>query len=393
VRILEVTPGYTPTIGGVERHVQAISEEMVRLGHEVVVATMDPLGEHRSDGLVNGVLVRHFAALGPNDAYRVPRGLAPFVRGTRDQFDVVHVHNYHAALIPLIAAQNPRTLIVTPHLNDVPHSRFAALLHAPYALLGRWAMRRADAVVCVSSAEQERVVSRLGVQSSRTVVIPNGVEERLIARSATATEKEPGLLLAVGRLQPYKRIEDAISVLPLLPAHYRLAVVGEGPHRQALERHAQALQVGERVIFAGRATDEDLENWFRRAHTVVNLSLAEAFGMTVLEAVAAGCQVVCSNIPAFRDLARQFPSHVTIADAPTEAARAAAILQAARRQTAPASLHSFSWRAIAQRLIQLFRAASGTSVNNRAIEGSNPPTPSFYSMRKHLPVVVMPPAK
>jgi glycosyltransferase involved in cell wall biosynthesis len=361
VRILQVTPAYYPAIGGVERHVQALSECLVAQGHDVVVATMSPRGQRPADEIIAGVEVRRFAAFGVGEAYRVPRGMGAYLRRERDRFDVIHVHNYHAAMIPLVAAFGGQPLVVTPHLNDRPHSGFARLLHYPYALIGRWAVHRASAVICVSEAERERVVSRLNVPRARTVVMPNGFDERRLRRPATS-DREHGLILSVGRLQAYKRVEAALDALAALPDAYRLVVAGDGPHRAELEAYARARGVAERVEFKGRVTDEELASLYGRAQVVVNLSAAEAFGMTVLEAVAAGCHVVCSDIPAFRDLADEFPGWVTTTSVEDRETVAAAIRAAAGSTgTAPANLSSFTWTAIAGRLAKLYETVNSSN--------------------------------
>lgn len=365
MKILQVTPGYYPVIGGVEKHVQALAERLAAAGHQVTVATMQAQGAQGSgaeaDETHNGVAIHRFPAIGFGDAYRVPPGLLRYLKGNRNQWDIVHVHNYHAALIPLVAlvdvlAPERKPLVVTTHLNDTPHSAIARLLHVPYALIGRWAVNQADAVICVTQAERERTMSRLAVPPERSVVIPNGVSASLVAARSAAGERDRHLLLAVGRLQAYKRVEDAVAALALLEAPYRLVVVGDGPQRAALEQQARDSGVANRVEFVGRTSDAGLIEWYRRAGVVVTLSEAEAFGMTVLEGVAAGAPVVCSDIPAFRDLAAQFAGHVSVVPRRDPRAAAAAVRLAAERATgAPADISAFTWDAVVDRVLQLYR--------------------------------------
>ena len=176
-----------------------------------------------------------------------------------------------------------------------------------------------------------------------------------------ADARDEHLLLSVGRLQPYKRVEDAIAVVAeLVDTRYRLAVVGDGPHRPLLERLAGSLGVADRVEFVGSVCDEELVDWYRRAGVVLSLSEAEAFGMTVLEGVAAGCQVVCSDIPAFRDLAAYFGDHVKVVGRRDATAAAAAVLGASRRTKAPpADVSAFTWDAITERLLGVYRRVTG----------------------------------
>ncbi len=354
MRILQVTPAYAPVIGGVEKHVQALSEHLVRQGHSVTVATLQPRAASLPDEVYHGVTIRRFDAISVGDAYRMPRGLLRFLRQTRNQWDVVHVHNYHAPLIPLVALAGV-PFVVTTHLNDTPHSAIASLLHIPYGVVGRWAVRRARAIICVTEAERERVTVRLGVVRERTVVIPNGFSERLMAARKQSDARDPHHLLTVGRLQPYKRVEDAIAIVAELGAPYRLTIVGEGPHRASLERLARRLGIMQRVEFVGRADDEALISWYRRAGVVLSLSEAEAFGMTVIEGLAAGARVVCSDIPAFRDLAAHFPAHVQIVGRRDVKAGAAAVIATTRGLPAPADVTAFTWDAVTDRVLAVYR--------------------------------------
>jgi len=355
MRILQITPHYYPQRGGVERHVQSISEGLVAQGHDVVVITMAMPGAVAAER-INAVPVYRLQAVGPTSAYHVPLGLADCLLNCPN-FDVIHVHNYHAAMLPIVAALAPGRLVITPHLNDRPHSRIAGLLHMPYSVVGRWSLRRARAIVCVSAAERVRLLSRFGLQPERITVIPNGVD--LAGAAGThAVQRDPTLLLAVGRLQAYKGVDQAIAALTRLPAAYRLVVVGEGPCRAALHAHAERLGVAGRVTFVGAVSDDQLAGWYRRASVMLAMSSAEAFGITVIEALAHGCRAVCNDIPAFRDLATQMPAHISIVSGDHAEAVAAATLKAAHSLAVAADLAPFSWGRIVERLMMLYAEAA-----------------------------------
>jgi glycosyltransferase involved in cell wall biosynthesis len=356
MRILQITPHYYPQRGGVERHVQSISEGFVAHGHEVAVITMAMPGATATER-INGVRVYRLMVIGPTPAYHVPPGLGGCLANSQG-FDVIHVHNYHAAMLPIVAALTPRRLVVTPHLNDQPHSRMAGLLHVPYALVGGWSLRQADAVVCVSAAERARLMSRFGLRPEDVTVIPNGVDLASAGR-ARPEQRDPALLLVVGRLQAYKGVDRAIATLAALPVTYRLVIVGEGPCREALQAQAERLGLASRVTFTGAVSDDELTGWYQRAGVALNMSSAEAFGITVVEALAHGCRVVCSDIPAFRDLAAQMPAHISIVPADRADAVAAAALEAAQAPASMADVSNYSWSKIVTRLLALYERVTG----------------------------------
>lgn len=373
MKILQVTPDYYPEIGGIERHIQAISAHMAARGHTVFVATMAPRVAAPLREVTNEVTILRFPWVG-TAVYRVPRGLLSYLRRSRDDFDIVHVHNYHASLIPIVALARPRHMVVTPHLNDRPHSTVAQALHHPYAVVGRWALLRAQAIVCISPPERDRLLTRLGLPADRTQVITTGVDVNRfhpVPRSATKGDLQ---LLVVGRLEPYKRIDGVIDALALLPRTYQLVVAGDGPARHALEQQAVASGVGDRVTFTGHVSDDQLVDLYQHARVLINLSTAEAFGLTLIEAVATGCCVVCSDIPAFRNLAATFPDRIMVVpQGDNHAASAAIEVMAQRPNEAPVDLADYSWTKIADNLLDLY----GRLVY--AAEGDAPPYAALVS--------------
>ena len=77
-----------------------------------------------------------------------------------------------------------------------------------------------------------------------------------------------------------------------------LVIVGDGPDRSRLERHAEASEPGWPVHFTGRISDSMLDRWFAHAKIVTSASDHEAFGLTLAEGLASGARVVASAIPA-----------------------------------------------------------------------------------------------
>ncbi len=355
MRILQITPGYYPQFGGVERHVQAISEQLRALGHQVVVAAAVPEKGPGSYDDSGDVEVWRFGTVGLGPTYRVSLQLWSHLRTVQDSFDIMHVHNYHTAVVPIAAALGHRCLVVSTHLNDRPHSTLAQLLHRPYLAVGRWSLSRAACVLCDSEAERDRVIARLGVSPDRMMVMPHGVDSRLRPHVGPAPARIPHLLLCVGRLEAYKRVDLVITALPRLPEEYRLVIIGDGPERASLQRLAVSRRVDDRVAFFGSVSDEELSLWYQRASVLVTLSSAEAFGLTVLEAISAGCPVVCSPIPAFTELAHRFPSWISPVTAKGEAALVDGIKEADYRQRPERpDTTSFSWEPQVRRLVDLY---------------------------------------
>lgn len=166
----------------------------------------------------------------------------------------------------------------------------------------------ADAVVVPTDAMLVRL-REIGV-TSRIAVVPSSIDVAAFAagrRSAAVrallggVDRAP-LALVVSRLAREKNLEAAIAALGLArTAHARLAIVGEGPHRAALEAFATERGLAERVRFIGALPREALPDVYASADAFVFPSTTETQGLVIAEALAAGLRVVAADTPAMRE--------------------------------------------------------------------------------------------
>tara|TARA_Y100000589_G_scaffold51677_1_gene43056 strand:- start:1923 stop:2930 length:1008 start_codon:yes stop_codon:yes gene_type:complete len=114
----------------------------------------------------------------------------------------------------------------------------------------------------------------------------NAMRQRLMGEH----DDRGALLLYVGRLSAEKQIERIRPVLEALP-EARLALVGDGPHRQQLEKHFE----GTATTFVGYLAGEELASAYASGDAFLFPSSTETLGLVLLEAMAAGCPVVGAN--------------------------------------------------------------------------------------------------
>jgi phosphatidylinositol alpha-1,6-mannosyltransferase len=164
--------------------------------------------------------------------------------------------------------------------------------------------RRADAVLANSDFTRETLVSLLGVDPERIVVVYPTVDENRFRpglpgqelRAEIGITEGQRLILSVGRLQRRKGFDSVIRALPLLreqrvDAHY--AVIGIGADSEYLQRLAAELGVSDRVHLLGHVSYEDLPRWYAACDVFAmpNRDIdgdTEGFGLVFLEAASAG---------------------------------------------------------------------------------------------------------
>lgn len=371
IRIALVTPGYPPRLGGVERHVEMLATGAARAGFDVEVLTTDPTGRLPAVDRGGGVMVRRFSTLRGSDVFYLSPRLGWWLIRHAREFDLIHAHSYHAplALFAAIAAKiHGVPFIVTPHYHGTGHTQARRLIHSVYRAFGAWMVRRAALVICNSEAECNLVRSDFGATRPTAVILPGVDLQDLV--DALPFEDAGKVVLTGGRLEAYKQVDRVVQAMTHLPVEYRLVIFGEGPARPSIEAVVQEHGLVERVAMLGRVSGADLARWFRTATVFVSLSRKEAFGLTVLEAAAAGSAVVCSDIPAYREMAERLAGY-PVALVPLDARApdiAAAIDSAATSQWPSAGdLPALpTWDAMVDQITAAYRRALRTGSHTDA---------------------------
>lgn len=366
-RLLLVSPRYAPAVGGVERHVEMLATRVADRGVSVEVVCTDPTGVLPRLEWRDGVLVRRFPTLFNDAILLLSPQLGHWLRRNAGSYDVIHGHSYHAPVAlqaSLAARRHGRPFVMTPHYHGGGHSPWLRALHVAYTPAGVRLLRRADAVFCVSEAEQALVRARCGFARVRTSVVPNGVDLEEIEAAATAPRSARVRIVSAGRLEEYKQTGRLLEALAQMPPDFELVVVGDGRARSALEAQAKRLGVHHRVHFAGQVIRPELLGLLKSADAFVSLSRHESFGLTLLEAAAAGAAVVASDIPAHREVADMIsapPSLIRVDARPSTVA--SAVRRVALGGPRPPSQRTGlpTWDAAAERILLGYAGASGRS--------------------------------
>lgn len=229
--------------------------------------------------------------------------------------DIVHVND----LSYLVSTSKP--LVVTVHdIGPLTHPQFFtndALWFMKKSL--ERAVKKNSGLICVSHATADALVDyvarRYSVNlSARTYVTHEGVSDVFFHPpqiSLSDLEQEFDFLqhpyiLAVGKISPRKNLQTVIRALKKLQSeipHHLITVGGNGWDFKGIKEMINSPGLAERVHFMGYVSDEMLNSLYQKASLFIYPSLYEGFGLPVLEAMAAGCPVITSNVSSMPEVA------------------------------------------------------------------------------------------
>jgi glycosyltransferase involved in cell wall biosynthesis len=298
-------------VGGTPTVVRELSWRLAEHAH-VEVASLKSGGVVVEQLRERRINVKQFDAMRPAELPAVVLSLRRFIE--RRGFDVVLSFLAHANLVASVAG-GPRLLqsIQTSQPKPRWHWWMQSL-----------AQRSAEQVVVPSPSVAQLAQEWSGVPAEKLVIIPNALdpaEYREPALTRLPLRGDEFRVGFVGRLDPVKRIPDLVNAMTHLSERFELSIFGEGAERSRLERQIASAGLSARVHLRGRVT---------RPHTalaqidaMVLPSIAEGFGLVLIEAMAAGVPIVATDVPGVRDVVAHEETGLLVpAESPAELAQA-----------------------------------------------------------------------
>jgi len=277
-------------IGGAERNLQTLVTRLDRRRFEVSVASLMPVGRIAEELRAAGVAVTAFNMTNVADLRALPR-VAAWLRRARP--DLLHTWLFHANFLGRIAAAAARTPAVVSSIRVAEPRRW-------HLLFERLTSRLADVILANSPSLRDYMIGR-GIASARLRVVPNGVDLGRFSARRPGRAHTTATVLFVGRLDRQKGVDVLLRSAAALAKRcdFRLDLVGEGPDRVKLARLAERLKLTN-VRFLGRS--ERVSALLAQADVLVLPSRWEGLPNIVLEAMAARCPVVATDVIGSRDL-------------------------------------------------------------------------------------------
>ncbi len=384
--------GFPHVQGGVERHCQKLYPRLVKAGFRITAFTrrvfMTYQG-HRWRG------VRLVALASPRrqgiEAF-IHSALATMICLIRRPYGV-HIHNIGPGLFcPLLRWRGIR-VIVTIHSLNYQHEKWGPLSRAVLRL-GEWAcLRFAHEVIVVSNNMRAFLEGKY--RRGDVHVIPNGVDEP-VRGGALGILDRFGLagrryILLVGRITPEKGADVLIEAFGRLgPVDVKLVIAGRNDHATRYAARIRRLaSTRPNVVLTGLLDEHELNGLYANANLFVLPSYHEGLPIALLEALSHGLSVLCSDIPANREIGlsedRYFPrgDAEALARRLRECLRQEPLSEEQRRRRAAEIRSRFNWDRV---------AAMTLGVYDRAFRSSSPSTGN-ESVQEYIPVCERPPGR
>lgn len=287
-----------PDGGGIQNQIWGISNEMVKMGHEVHILTrnrgfnflkIDGINIHGVDTSLNDQVLTRLI-FSKNSAKKI-KEINPDVLNLSERFSA-----YFPSKLDI-----PKTF--TTHNSDAfcffrKCAYYSNKLNFFFFGLKNKCeeniMCRSNSVISLNESIEKYLYSR-GIR--QTTTIPNGINSTLYANNG-----DDNFILYAGRLNKLKGVDYLIKAYSEIPTTHRLVIIGSGPDEQRLKMLVNSYHLSNKVDFIPWVNPDCLRVYFSKCSVFVLPSLFETFGVVLLEAMASEKPVIASDIMGPKDI-------------------------------------------------------------------------------------------
>jgi alpha-1,3-rhamnosyl/mannosyltransferase len=361
---------------GIGRYISGLLPQLARLlGERLTVVA------NRQDAAIVRALIggsSHLMTVNARPYRLAEQSLLPFSL-MRADLALIHFPHYN---LPLI---KPGHFVVTVH--DLFPFQFPEIHSGPLPrgvnqMLMRNAVRRAERIITPSRATALAVKQSFPRSADRVLAIPEAADDRF--SSARNPEAEaawqmrlgirPPYVFYLGQWKAYKNLPVLLEAFARVRRTHpgcQLVIAGDDPRHPEVRQQAAALPEGS-VVLPGRLPESAVPELYRGAALVVLPSRAEGFGLPVIEAMACGVPVICSDLPVLREIAEGVAVFCDPNDPVAFANAIGAVLDTpglgGRRQLGIERARSFTWERAAQQTVEAYELALGVRLISPTLE-------------------------
>ncbi len=318
-KILVFSTNFLPNIGGAELAIKEIAERLPEIEFEVLTARLSvqlPPSER-----IGRILVHRVGVGAKIDKFLLPifGFLKAYVLHRQRKYNLLwsmmaSQASVAAAFFKIFYRHLPLLLTLQEGDEEAHLARYAFGNEFLYSLFIRpWhvlVFKVSDRITVISRYLEAR--ARRTSSATPIVLIPNGVDVRFFSEHSgpgarARRRKEFGfsahdwVVITVSRLVAKNRVDDCIRAVAALPKEFKLLIAGSGELEQELKRLTAKLGVSDRVVFAGNVENEWIPEYLAAADVFARPSSSEGFGISFIEAMAAGVPVIATPVGGITD--------------------------------------------------------------------------------------------
>jgi len=378
MRILMVTPSYSPILGGTETYVEQLTQRLNEKGVEADIMTLNmalkwnPVGRDQR-GKTNGARLFRISAHNPRlfnfhdhsiygellNVHVIPR--LSFVREF-NHYDILHFHDDSDFTFPFFSYLAPRKNKPRLwHMHTIPYT-YQYYQRNP--LLKAMMKRTADLYVGLSKYTIPFML-KLGLPESKLAILPNAIDTAKFRPNKKM--KTDNLILSVGRIIPQKGLDVLLKALLLLEPPAQVAIVGPASDKLFFSEIQRLIRkvndtTAHRVSYLGPLSGNALVELYQKAAIFAAPARTDHFPMANLEALACGTPVVSTPTGAVPDVIEDRCNGLLVpSDEPTALTSALKTLlenkelrESYGRKGKEIVEEHFSWNIIAGKVIRIY---------------------------------------
>jgi len=315
LRIALVCDFFYPRLGGVEMHIWSLSQQLIRLGHKVIIithaynnspsATTAKRRKSKRTGVryLPGPIKVYYCPILPmtdEDAYPSFTATLPLFRWIliREGINLVHAHQATSTMANeavVYAAELGLPSVYTDHslfgFDDVASLILNRVLKTTLSTV--------SSVICVSHTCRDNFIMRVNMDPSIVHAIPNAVDTSKFIPDPSRRVKDRIKVIVISRLVYRKGVDLLVGIIPQICSKYHnvdFIIGGDGAKRLALEEMVERERLQDRVDFLGAVPHDKVRDVLVKGHVFLNCSLTESFCIALLEAASCGLFAVSTNV-------------------------------------------------------------------------------------------------
>ncbi len=222
-------------------------------------------------------------------------------------------------------------------------------------------IKKAEKVVCISNATNVLFADLTNDNYEAEIIYNGNSLSNIVAEKKPQIDLPNKYLFFIGIISPKKNIEVIFEILQQIP-ELNLVLAGEAQtiYKQQLELKAAQLNLTDRIVFTGKISEEEKLYLYKNCEAYINPSVAEGFGIPVVEAMSVGKPLVLNNIPAFKEIAGDLALYLTPENQINFKGKYQTYIEkfntTSIRKDIETASQKFSWKHAAERYIRLYEA-------------------------------------